>query len=463
MTFRLSVTVIFAAFVWGGGSRVGFFGDVAVQLLAVPLFVIGLRDWGAKMMHDLQGRNLDLALHFTLFVFVGMVISQLVPRGMNLELETEVGAQMLYLPDTGGSLTDDLLPGSVAPAATWASVTSLIPFFAVFFGVSKLDEKARFKLALFIISFSSLALVVGFVQVMQGPNSDLRFFEITNPSEAVGFFANRNHFAAQLYATFMFAAVLLAFSTDTFVKTKDLSTHAMLSFVIAAILVIFIITGIFLARSRAGLFLAMAALAGALVMFAASRRGSDRKNKANRHFAQRLSLAALAFAILFAAQFGVHRVMTRFETDPLYDLRLVLSPETLELAIENMPFGAGLGSFVGLYASNEKTQHLFNGYANRAHNDWAELLLETGLFGCAIGILFLLWFVGRAVAVWRKRSATSVDPHLMLQRAASLVVVLLLAHSFVDYPLRTTALSVLFAFASAVLLNPPKQLNPNNR
>ncbi len=39
----------------------------------------------------------------------------------------------------------------------------------------------------------------------------------------------------------------------------------------------------------------------------------------------------------------------------------------------------------------------------------------------------------------------------MLERAASLVILLLLAHSLVDYPLRTAALSAIFAFFCAVL------------
>ena len=44
-----------------------------------------------------------------------------------------------------------------------------------------------------------IGVFVGLFQVAGGPESPLRYFEITNPTEAVGFFANRNHFAALLY------------------------------------------------------------------------------------------------------------------------------------------------------------------------------------------------------------------------------------------------------------------------
>jgi len=42
----------------------------------------------------------------------------------------------------------------------------------------------------------------------------------------------------------------------------------------------------------------------------------------------------------------------------------------------------------------------------------------------------------------------------LLRRAASLSIVLLAAHSLVDYPLRTTALMAVFAFACGLLIEP---------
>ena len=44
-----------------------------------------------------------------------------------------------------------------------------------------------------------------------------------------------------------------------------------------------------------------------------------------------------------------------------------------------------------------------------------------------------------------------------LARAATIVIVLILAHSFVDYPLRTEAMMVIMAFACALLIEPAEQ------
>ena len=46
-----------------------------------------------------------------------------------------------------------------------------------------------------------------------------------------------------------------------------------------------------------------------------------------------------------------------------------------------MPVGAGLGTFVPVYAMFEKPEQVSLFYVNRAHNDVLELWLETGVAG----------------------------------------------------------------------------------
>ena len=63
-------------------------------------------------------------------------------------------------------------------------------------------------------------------------------------------------------------------------------------------------------------------------------------------------------------------------------------------------------------------------------------------------LAFLAWFFPAAVKAWRAPAGRDVLDRCLPQ-AATISIVLLLLHSFVDYPLRTTALSSLFAFACA--------------
>jgi O-antigen ligase len=283
----------------------------------------------------------------------------------------------------------------------------------------------------------------------------------------VGFFANRNHFAAELYTALLFAAVWFAFAARMFVRSGGLDTRAILWFAAAAALLIATIAGLALARSRAGLLLALIAIAGIVAMFSIDRPKDGTERAASTRLVRRLAIGAMVVAVLFAAEFGLHRVTSRFAADPLADLRIGLNMVTFKMAWENMPFGTGIGSFVPVYAAAEKTEDLFTAYANRAHDDWAEMLLETGVFGAVIAVLFLWWFVRRAFAVWRPRETDRPDLHLTLQRAATLAIALLLAHSLLDYPLRTTALITLFAFACAILIEPvqpmPEASEPRRR
>ena len=58
-----------------------------------------------------------------------------------------------------------------------------------------------------------------------------------------------------------------------------------------------------------------------------------------------------------------------------------------------MPLGAGLGTFVPVYAMFEKPEKLSLFYVNRAHNDVLELWLETGVLGLILMVLFAIWLV----------------------------------------------------------------------
>lgn len=121
-----------------------------------------------------------------------------------------------------------------------------------------------------------------------------------------------------------------------------------------------------------------------------------------------------------------------------------------------MPVGSGLGTFVSVYALFEKPEDtMVNAYANHAHNDYLELWLETGIPGMALAGCFLAWFFARVVQIWKPSAHRSADIDVLLCRAAALSGLLILVHSFVDYPLRTSALMGLFAFICAVLADPP--------
>src|SRR5690606_34815955 len=97
-------------------------------------------------------------------------------------------------------------PLSVAPHTTWLGLVSLVVPLGVFLATIQLQRRERRLLSLAVLAVGIISVFLGLLQVAQGPESPLRFFAFTNPTEAVGFFANRNHFAALLYSLTLLAA-----------------------------------------------------------------------------------------------------------------------------------------------------------------------------------------------------------------------------------------------------------------
>jgi O-antigen ligase len=119
---------------------------------------------------------------------------------------------------------------------------------------------------------------------------------------------------------------------------------------------------------------------------------------------------------------------------------------TMAATKEFLPLGSGLGSFRRVYPLFENPDTIVPTIVNHAHNDYAELALETGIPGIALLAVFLIWW---AAAVWRAWRAPDAGHYA---RAASIASAAILVHSLVDYPLRTAAMSTIFAMCLALLV-----------
>jgi len=284
------------------------------------------------------------------------------------------------------------------------------------------------------------------LQVVQGPTSPLRYFTFTNPTEAVGVFANRNHYAAFLYAALVFVGVRLL--TEPTQPSTNNAMHG--KTVIAILVIVALLTGIALARSRAAGALAGVAIVSIVLIMLAEQRNNRPSSVSHRWLA-----GLFGVAMLIAIQLGMSRFATRLDQSLIEDGRLTFAPTTFEAIVATFPFGTGVGSFVPIYAVLEKQRDLFAAFANRAHNDWLEFGVEAGVLGIATMALFLAWLVRWTFWPLREKSTdheTSDAQARLTALGAALVIVLLLLHSAFDYPLRTTALAVTFALCCGLLL-----------
>jgi O-antigen ligase len=131
------------------------------------------------------------------------------------------------------------------------------------------------------------------------------------------------------------------------------------------------------------------------------------------------------------------------------DLRGTYLPLYFSMAKAYFPFGAGFGSFDSVFRAFEPTQTLSTFYMNQAHNDLIQIIIEGGVLAALAALAFSLWFAARAWSLWWHKIRSPAD---LLGRTGSVIVLLLLLSSAVDYPLRTPALAVLMAISCCWML-----------
>jgi O-antigen ligase len=465
--FFVAVSAYFVAcLALGGGTRAGFLSDVALQVLAVPLLL-----WAGWRLVELPpeagGKRARIAMLVCLLA-MAVPMLQLVPLPPALWTRLPGRADFVSNLEIVG-LEAGWRPLSMSPRGTWLSALALLPPAAVLLGALQLSYEDRRRLAILFVAFGLVAAGLGLLQAAQGTTSPLRFYAFTNPTEAVGFFANRNHHAALLYCLVPIAAAVSIAAVSRALRASSLrARRAELDLAVAVLgfaSVVIFVAAQAIARSRAGLALAFVALLGAIAMtYAGWTRGRGVARGVSRTSAARMGrlllMAAFGLAVLFGTQMALHRIQDRFASDLMKDGRVPLARNTLEAALAYMPFGSGMGSFVPVYRAFENPTDNFVALINRAHNDYLELWLEAGLIGIVAISLFFVWLTTASVRVWRHGTPGARLRDNLLACAATLILAMLLAHSLVDYPLRTTALMAVFALAVAMLVPPAGALAP---
>jgi O-antigen ligase len=415
----------------GGASAAGFWANMVLQLLAIPMIF-----WALVVRRSTPvpaaGRVL-LALLCLVVLLIGLHLVPL-PPGLWTALpgreRIAAGFELLGQPLPW-------LPLSLAPGQTLASALWLLPAVAVLLGIVKLGSFKGSWIAWALAATSAVAVALGALQVTGGEAAGWYFYKITNVGVNTGFFANANHMATFMVVTIPFLAALYLNSRGRNRSAQKASG----TFVILAGTVGVIVVGIAINRSLAGLGLAVPVALASLLML------RTRKSRLPA-WALPLLLAAVvgSVAIVFSGPFQRYISTEEMRVSP--DSRLEFFTTTLTAARDFMPVGSGIGTFPDVYPLYEQSADISRVFVNHAHGDFFEVALETGLPGLLLILLFLAWWARRAVKIW-----AAEDPDYFA-RAATIASAAILAHSLVDYPLRTAAVSALFAAFCALMAEP---------
>ena len=417
----------------GGASRLNPLGLMVVELAGVIAIVQAL-----VFGPDLKFNKAVLIALALAAAVLALTILQLTPLPPSLWRGLP-GREPLAQAVDLGRLSRGARSMSLAPEETGRAALYLLAPVGMFLAALQCDWRRRAWLVLLVVALGIVGLAIGAVQASGGGAPRLRLYADAALGLPSGVFANRNH-----QASFMAACVVLAASlaSQRMLASPQALGDKVRMAVVLLLMALFAV-GAAATLSRAGVLLLVPALAGGFLLLRARSGG-----------VMRLAAVGLAVLVIGVMVFAVKggAIFDRFEAGGAAGGRLGLLPQILTLGRTFQPWGGGIGSFDTVYRATERLDQIDPFFLNHVHNDYVEAWLEAGWPAIAVMAAFAVWWGFGAVRAW-----TSEAPHpqvMALSRAGALVTALLLAHSAVDYPLRTPALAVLFAFGCALMLDP---------
>ncbi len=436
-TLRNAVAPLFllACLLLGGSTQVAW-PNMVLQLAAIVILVwAGLGAPGAHA--GLPGRNLT----WLCYSMVALVLLQIIPLPPAV-WSALPGREMVVRGYVLLGQPLPWLPLSLAPYETISAALWLLPPLAIIAAILRIGSYRASWLAIVLGLASLSGVFLGILQITSGDAlmAPWYLYKITSHGSATGFFANSNHMATLLIVSVPFLVALLgaARSGQRFVQ-QDAGRYAIL---VGCLLVLTV--GLALNQSTAGVGLGISVVAASLLI--------------------RLPITGkwvrwgLGGVVLlgFVAAIGVfatplESTIAAAAADQSYYTRATSFSNSWRALSDFFPIGSGSGSFNLIYPAYENPDVVDLWYVNHVHNDYIELVLESGLPGLVLIMIFLFWWIGRAVAVWR---APIIDH---FARAASIASAAILAHSLVDFPLRTSAIAAVFAITVALMAGPRRR------
>ena len=204
---------------------------------------------------------------------------------------------------------------------------------------------------------------------------------------------------------------------------------------------VLLLVGVALTGSRAGaILLGLAGIGCAAMLAFYSREGRASVLKY-------VAVGVLAVALVGGA--GAWLAAPRF-AHASEDPRFTIWQRSQELVVAYFPTGSGGGSFASVYETIEPVSDVRPGFVNQAHNDLLELLVEFGVPGGFFLVACLVWLLMQ----FRRLG----DGARLMSAAAGFALTLALAHSLVDYPLRTIGLAAVLAISAGLLATKEERL-----
>jgi O-antigen ligase len=289
-----------------------------------------------------------------------------------------------------------------------------------------------------LIIFGTSVAVFAVVQNLGSPHKLYWLFTPRFGGWIYGPYVNHNHYAGLMEMLF---PIPLVFAFSRFAHRRESLWAATASAFMAAT--------IFLSGSRGGMIACFAQLTVFILFICRENR--------NRRVA--LFLGAFLLAMLgVIAWTGGHEVTARISTldadtrsDLATNVRLQIDRDVLKMVRERPVLGWGQGTFADVYPRFRSFYTDFE--VNAAHNDFLQVLAETGIAGFAVMVWFLVITIRLGV---HKTGKWSSNTNGAVSVAALVGISGIMVHSLVDFNMQIPANAALFYSLCTVAAMEPR-------
>lgn len=333
------------------------------------------------------------------------------------------------------------LPLSIDPLGTSFASLSLVSAFAVCLAAMLLRSSLLLKLLGVFVAIAIVQAALGLLQFAFGTPSFMGYSMSAMGRAASGTFINKNHFATLL----AMALPLLVFrATGQFTFFRQHEAPTALSNVwwgaATAVVAAALVTSLSRAGSAAGFSVGVLA-----ILLCVFRKQATTK--------QRLGLlvgGGMAFAL-------VSGTSLKLLMDSLQGTAFSESAEgrlqLLRFSVVGLkaffPLGAGLGSYS--IAAQRFQPEIVAGYVEHVHNDYVELIFETGILGIAALICFAAAAVAAGLRLWKTQSSDQqpLSPAIACWLGAAAFAV----HAWFDFPAHIPGLIIVVSLLFGASMN----------
>ncbi len=341
--------------------------------------------------------------------------------------------QLLPLRGAAGALSFD----PYATRLLLPLVAALLVYFAATLAFTDNPKRLRFVVRVIVVFGFALALF-GLVQHFVNPATIYGLRE-SPQSAPFGPFINRHHFAGYMEMTLALPLGML-FSGAVAAERRPLYIFAVALQGVALLMT----------NSRGGI-VSLLALIFFLVVVTGFRPAAQDAAGANPRGA--LLRAALGFALILALLAGALALGGESALSRFFGTVSAADPTTgrahfwgvaLQVFRAHPVLGAGLGSFSLMYTQYDTRNGLLR--VEQVHNDYLQVLTDTGIIGGVLGLLFIYWLLRQGLA--RRETRDTYRRGVSTGALAGCFGVLV--HSFFDFTLHTPSNALLFLTLAAL-------------